>query len=805
MSFYQLRLLARLRQCIKIIHWFFLKPISYQKWQCTIQPKLEIINVPLLQFLKEINQNLQVRRYVQHMYVGIILYTCFIYIFLGISFGITMKPEFNWCSYFTLLIIHSSILSLFIPIKNSKKKLLFILFLLILFSFSTNKLFTNNLFVEYWFFLVFTVIFFMGTITIVVTKSVANSEVINLALNLVKMNIIMSVSLLGLVGLTIATKNVTELATMDSVIGNMSFLGVVVFSTIFSMVIDVAVGVAVGVVFIAGVLRFYFWLPELLHLLYLRFMTHDTLCTLNSLPVYYDEVINLPLPFMPQLISEAYIQHPERARATLTHIINNTNQQKVAAKAMLNIAVYDLQHCTNTEDIHALSHRLAWLHASPPDEIAKPLQSFIDISEDTNKALQSPSLYHRHRDLDKPISQLNTLQKSLAFQKNAKLATGLSTACQHWLKILQQAKTNLDAQAKASAEIPQAYIAGQPLNPRESGSAFKGRTDLFAEIEHITTASQAPVLCLQGGRRTGKTSLLKYLPTNLGAELRPILIDLQGASSVSQLHSFADYIINTIRNEARQHYHYDNLPNTDKEALKDDPFYYLQNWLNAVADCYPEKRWLLCFDEFERLNDLIDQQGKAPLNFLRNLVQHHPRYLVLFSGSHRLEDLPAYWSDTLINTRRLPISYLHPSDAENLITQPVEDFPDLYPAEVVDALIHWTRCQPYFVQLLCYSWVELLNREKRQRAHLNDLPTIIERALETGGGYFNEFWQTTLNEEKRQFVLKMVQDDNYKGNNPALIERLIKQEVIEKQGEKFVFQVPLIQHFVKTKDVSCIS
>jgi len=573
----------------------------------------------------------------------------------------------------------------------------------------------------------------------------------------------------------------------------------------FGVAFGVAVGVAFIIPFIAGVLRFYFWLPELLHLLYLRFIAHDTLCTLNSLPVYYDEEIHLPLPFMPQLISEAYIQHPERARATITHIINNTNQQKVAAKAMLNIAVYDLQHCTNTEDIRALPHRLAWLHASPPDEIAKPLQSFIDISEDTNKALQSPSLYHRHRDLDKPISQLNTLQKSFAFQKNAKLATELSTACQHWLKILQQAKNDLDTQAKASAEIPQAYIAGQPLNPRESGSAFKGRTDLFAEIEQITTASQAPVLCLQGGRRTGKTSLLKYLPTNLGAELRPILIDLQGAGSVSQLHSLADYIINTIRNEARQHYHYDNLPSTDKEALKDDPFYYLQNWLNAVADLYPDKCWLLCLDEFERLNDLIDQQGKAPLNFLRNLVQHHPRYLVLFSGSHRLEDLPAYWSDTLINTRRLPISYLHPSDAENLITQPVENFPNLYPAEVVDALIHWTRCQPYFVQLLCYSWVELLNREKRQRAHLDDLPTIIERALETGGGYFNEFWQSTLNEEKRQFVLKLVQDEEYKGDDPALVENLIKQEVIEKQGDKFVFQVPLIQHFVKTKDVSCIS
>ena len=803
MSFYQLRLLAYLRQCIKIIHWLFLKPISYQKWLTTIHPKLNISSFWLI-FHKEIKQDFRIKHYFQYVYGTIIIASWGGSIVIGgLIKGIT-EIEFDWYYSFAFLLPYSFVMSLFIPTKAYIKKLLIILFFIILFSLLINTMPVNiriTKIIELG--VVFGVIFGMiGSVGLDVlfgvvfciafgmAGSVAESMVLGVAFGVV-LGVALGVALGVVLSLTFGVALGVVLSLAVSMVGGL------VEGVIFS--------IAFGITYIIGILRLYFWLPELLHLLYLRFIIQDASRTLHALPVYYDEAIYLPLPFMPQLISEAYIHHPEHARATITHIITNTNQQKVAAKAMLNIAVYDLQHCTNTEDIRALPHRLAWLHASPPDEIAKPLQSFIDISEDTNKALQSPSLYHRHRDLDKPISQLNTLQKSLAFQKSAKLATGLSTACQHWLKILQQAKNDLDTQAKASAEIPQAYIAGQPLNPRESGSAFKGRIDLFAEIEHITTASQAPVLCLQGGRRTGKTSLLKYLPTNLGAELRPILIDLQGASSVSQLHSFADYIINTIRNEARQHYHYDNLPNTDKEALKDDPFYYLQNWLNAVADCYPEKRWLLCFDEFERLNDLIDQQGKAPLNFLRNLVQHHPRYLVLFSGSHRLEDLPAYWSDTLINTRRLPISYLHPSDAENLITQPVEDFPDLYPAEVVDALIHWTRCQPYFVQLLCYSWVELLNREKRQRAHLNDLPTIIERALETGGGYFNEFWQTTLNEEKRQFVLKMVQDDNYKGNNPALIERLIKQEVIEKQGEKFVFQVPLIQHFVKTKDVSCIS
>jgi 2-phosphoglycerate kinase len=68
-----------------------------------------------------------------------------------------------------------------------------------------------------------------------------------------------------------------------------------------------------------------------------------------------------------------------------------------------------------------------------------------------------------------------------------------------------------------SPEIRQVYIAGNSLDPATAKNRFKGRIDIFREIETMALSEHPPVLLLYGGRRTGKTSALKYLPYRLGA------------------------------------------------------------------------------------------------------------------------------------------------------------------------------------------------------------------------------------------------------------------------------------------------
>ena len=171
--------------------------------------------------------------------------------------------------------------------------------------------------------------------------------------------------------------------------------------------------------------------------------------------------------------------------------------------------------------------------------------------------------------------------------------------------MLEAARRTLEEESRYSREIPPAYIAGPALNPETAKSRFKGRWDIFREIETVALSPQPPVLLLYGGRRS--------------------------------------------------------------------------------------------------------------------------------------DELDDYWSDYLINTRSLRLTYLREEEARELIEKPVEGFPDIYQPEAVARIVELSRCQPFLVQLLCYALVEELNRKaagadpRATKATAADVEAIVPKALETGG------------------------------------------------------------------------
>jgi hypothetical protein len=244
------------------------------------------------------------------------------------------------------------------------------------------------------------------------------------------------------------------------------------------------------------------------------------------------------------------------------------------------------------------------------------------------------------------------------------------------------------------------------------------------------------------------------------------------------------------------------LPYPDGEKLAQDPFPALQTWLGEIERTIPSKRFLLCLDEFERLSEVEEVTRTRTLNFLRNVLQHRQKWTLLFSGSHQLSELPPYWSDYLINTRALRISYLQESEARELILQPVEDFAKIYEPSAVDVIIQLTRCQPYLVQLVCYEVVELLNREIREnrrdagtvKATGEDIHAVIPTVIERGDQYFRELW-TSLTESDRTLLRCVVQGETPTAQHKKVVRKLVQKEILEKEGN--AFQVPLVQRFVE--------
>jgi len=564
--------------------------------------------------------------------------------------------------------------------------------------------------------------------------------------------------------------------------------------TVIGIVIGVKSGmetaVAISISYALGMLRFYFWLPELLWMFLLALWPSRASTKLSWLPPQFDQVIILPLPFLPDLIAVAYQENQAAARQTINYLIFFTEQQKAARRAMSLIAAEECKCCRTTGGIAALRDQLSWLSREPSPGLA----ACLEISHDVNGTLEASSPYRQAQQLDKILQKIERHRNALA-TASAREATAFGSVLDNWQRILETARRTLREQAKNSDEIPQVYLAGPALDPNKAGHLFKGRRDLFRQIETLTLSTQHPTLVMHGGRRSGKTSTLNYLPKWLPSDILPLLIDGQSLATTSTLGGFAEEFTEQIIRSARK-VHSLKLPVLESVTQSDDPFVTLRRWIDAVEQAVPDKTLLLCLDEFERLDEIVRAtDSRAPLNFLRHLIQHRDCWTLLFTGAQTPEELPAYWSDYLINCETLRVSYLAEADCLELIQRPVEDFPDIYPPAVAHAIRDLTGGQPYFTQLLCHELVEQLNRKKEKIVQMDDLGTVLPAVFERGYYFFDEFWNT-LSEVQQALLLAVAEERETTEEERRVASLLVRKEILEQEGSGWAFRVPLLRRWI---------
>ena len=133
---------------------------------------------------------------------------------------------------------------------------------------------------------------------------------------------------------------------------------------------------------------------------------------------------------------------------------------------------------------------------------------------------------------------------------NAGVASQYGQIIDLWARIITTAVQVLEAQAGTEAEIPPVYVAGAHLRPEDAGQLFKGRQDIFREIETAQLAPRPPVLLLTGQRRTGKTSLIAFLPVRLPAEVVPVRVNVQSAATAATHKGLAFNVAQEIADSA---------------------------------------------------------------------------------------------------------------------------------------------------------------------------------------------------------------------------------------------------------------
>jgi hypothetical protein len=539
-------------------------------------------------------------------------------------------------------------------------------------------------------------------------------------------------------------------------------------------------------------------------------------------PIYWREPIWLPLiglkSFL-RLLDEQDVR--VGFEECMFVILERPTQARVARVALVEITARRLGSQSTIQEIATLAEKMPqWLaeaaqlgaeRAGMPVVLGMVMRELEKLSQHAEQHLTATLPHNRRRALERLRQEADELAQSLALESGA-VGRMFSGVAKQWGDVAEARLAEVGRADEAGGFISNPYVFGQPIEETDT-NLFVGRRDVVREIEtSLLGTAQKPALVLWGPRRMGKTSVLLQLPRLLGPEFAAAFLDMQGMQARESVTAFFRSVGDSaVAALARRGIEVDGL---EESALSTSPFGVFAEWLVEVERRLGAERYLLlCLDEFERLEASI-RAGKLPeelMDQIRHTIQHHSQIVLLFAGSHRPDEMELNWSDTLISSRLVRVSYLAEEEARQLITAPVPGFEVSYQPGSVERILEITRCQPNLVQAVCYELVNGLNAEGRREARREDVEGAIEQAFETAHLYFAELWRQM--QENQRLLLGEISHRAEGLAAPELVtatglavdrveadlRALAVGSVIEEADGRWRFAVPMVGQWVSRR------
>lgn len=513
-------------------------------------------------------------------------------------------------------------------------------------------------------------------------------------------------------------------------------------------------------------------------------------------PVTWNEIIWLPLPFVTEFLALLTKQNREEGFRQIAFVAAERELQIRAARAALVEIVLDDLHTSSIEMMANTTEKLSWTTIAPtdlPHELQIALPCFDRTAQHVGQYIALYNQYRKVEVLNTAIIELGTLQRSLIILRGRNAPRLLQTA-NEWRRRLDTERLHVKSLVEASREIPNPFVFGNPVRETEH-NIFSGRRDIVKQIEaSILGAHQTPTLLLHGPRRMGKTSILNQLPRLLGPDFASAVVDCQSPAVMASAASLLRYVSRSLSEGLRQRRV--QISPLTAASMEREPFAVFDEWLDAAEHAMPTGlHALLCLDEYEGLREPLSARwGAAVLDLLRNILQHRPRWVLMFTGAHTFAELGPAWTDRFISARRVRVSFLTREELLPLLTVPIPEFDMTYAPGAIDAILDATNGQPFLTQAIAFELVQLLNEAERKQAMLEDIEQAIRRALVSGGEYFANVWSDAGGDG--QMILRAIIKHELPPDFPAARQWLHEHDVLDATGQ---FAVPMVRRWVQEK------
>ena len=545
--------------------------------------------------------------------------------------------------------------------------------------------------------------------------------------------------------------------------------------------------------------------------------------------LYWDECVFLPLPYLTSTLYLAIEQGIPQTLGEITHIIGERPTQITEARAaVLEIALRDLEERETLRHIAQASDRLASI-LTQGSGLLDPrwLASFArlnDASREAARYLTLMSRQERRNALDEMILNLKRVSSrahdDLILSRRLELsARRLELIAKRWSAGAVQ-ELDMIAQVPEFGSLDNPYISGAAL--KTQSQQFVGRRDLVRQIEDaLRRGENRPCFFLTGERRMGKTSTLNQLPVLLSARCVPLTFDLQARGTSANAAVFLSEIAHEVGTvlDARgirvPQLDYETLNNArrENEAMAYRVF---DRWLSGVErDLEQKDRVLLvAFDEFEKFEEAGDARFldmQLLLDWFRSVIQHRPHMALLFSGVKSPGEMDSRWAGHFVNVKTLRVSFLNRTDARQLISRPVPDYPSesIFGEGVIDEILAVTGCHPFLVQAVCSELIDILNADRRDRAVVADVKAAVEKVLESWGEtYFRDLWERTDQEQRACLrALKTLgkttahqiqkQCELEAGKIQPVLQALCKRDLVCVEQERYQLALPIFHAWLE--------